>query len=164
MPLPSVFHNLAGTFKSAFRIGREGPTLRQGTSDPNASAVFGLDGDIYIQHDIEEKIFQRRNGVWLNIGGEGFTRTAVTTPSYTVQPTDYYIGINYAGPVTIQLPAGVTNKQFIIKDESGLANGSDRLITVLPEGEETIDGQEDLLIVAGYTSLTLVFGNEWHLI
>jgi hypothetical protein len=33
-----------------------------------------------------------------------YNTTEVTTPTYTVDDNDYYIGVNYAGPVTITLP------------------------------------------------------------
>jgi uncharacterized protein YdcH (DUF465 family) len=46
--------------------------------------------------------------------------TLVTTPTYTVGRKDYYVGINYAGTVTITLPTNVKNGRYvIIKDESG---------------------------------------------
>jgi hypothetical protein len=46
--------------------------------------------------------------------------TLVTTPSYTVGRKDYYIGVNYAGTVTLTLPSIVKNGRYlIIKDESG---------------------------------------------
>ena len=46
--------------------------------------------------------------------------TLVTTPTYTVGRNDYYVGINYAGIVTITLPTAVKNGRYvIIKDESG---------------------------------------------
>lgn len=164
MSLSSIFYNIAGTLKNTFRIGKDGPTLRQGKTDPNSANVVGVDGDVYILHDTEDHFFQRRNGSWINIGGEGFTRTVVTTATYTVKPTDYYIGVNRSGPVTINLPAGLKNKTYLIKDESGMANMNDNPITVNPDGLETIDGESEMIIVAPYTSLTLVFGGEWHLI
>lgn len=157
------FNNIAGTLRNAFRIGTGGPSIRQGEANPNTAPVAGVDGDIYIQHDTAE-MFQRRGGVWINIGGEGFSRTAVTSASYTIQPTDHYIGVNFDGPVEIYLPAGIENKQFVIKDESGLANDTDRTITVIADGFETIDGDPEMVLTVGYVSITLVYGSEWHLI
>jgi hypothetical protein len=44
----------------------------------------------------------------------------VTTSTYTIGRKDYYVGINYAGTVTITLPTNVKNGRYvIIKDESG---------------------------------------------
>ena len=46
--------------------------------------------------------------------------TEVTTATYTVQDNDYYIGVNYAGPVTITLPVSANSgRVVIIKDEDG---------------------------------------------
>jgi dUTPase len=46
--------------------------------------------------------------------------TLVTTNTYTVVDSDYYIGVNYAGPVTITIPADISSgREVVIKDESG---------------------------------------------
>lgn len=167
MAFPNIFHNISGTLKSAFRIGREGPSLQQGVDDPNVAQVTGIDGDLYIQHDVTEGIFQRRGGVWINIGGEGFRRTAVTAATYTVAATDYYVGVNYTGEGNseIYLPPGVENKQYVIKDESGILQYQTKEIHVIPDGDETIDGDTDIIMIAPYMSLTLVFAaGEWRLL
>jgi hypothetical protein len=50
----------------------------------------------------------------------GHQTTLVTTPTYTVGRKDYYIGVDYAGTVTLTLPTNVKNGRYvIIKDESG---------------------------------------------
>lgn len=159
-----IFQNIAGTLRSAFRLGKNGPTLRQGSADPNVATVQGSDGDVYIQNSTPPSLFQRNAGFWHNVAGEGFKRTPVTSSEYNVQLTDYYIGVDYDGDVDIMLPAGVSNKVFIIKDESGLVNGTNRRINLIPDGLETIDGETEITIQAPYTSLTIVFGSEWHLI
>ena len=76
------------------------------------------------------------------LGGGGETNltymdvpvTSVTTSSYTIRPQDYYIGVNYAGAVTITLPrADREGKIFVVKDELGEASkGTNRYITILP--------------------------------
>ena len=49
--------------------------------------------------------------------------TTVTTSSYTVGTDDWYIGVNYAGTVTVSLPATANTGRIIsIKDESGNAS------------------------------------------
>lgn len=46
--------------------------------------------------------------------------TLVTSNYYAAGRKDYYIGVNYAGPVTIVLPTNVKQGRYIIiKDESG---------------------------------------------
>lgn len=161
----SVFQNLAGTLLSTFRLGRRGPTLRQGTVDPNVDGVEGNDGDVYIQYGDVQQFFQQRLGVWYPIGqeGNGFSRKVITSPSYAVQPTDHYLGVNYSGPVTITLPPGLVHKTYIIKDETGQASDLTP-ITILAHTGETIDGDPEVIVRGGYTSLTLVFGGEWHII
>lgn len=47
----------------------------------------------------------------------------INVPTYNVNRKDYYLGVNYAGPVTIYLPSISKNgRQLIIKDESGLCS------------------------------------------
>lgn len=55
-------------------------------------------------------------------GGTGYTTRLVTTSTYTVVPTDYYVGVNYPGVCTITLPVSTNGDKVIIKDESGLAS------------------------------------------
>jgi len=161
----NVFQNIAGTISSIFRLGRSGPTLRTGTADPNSAPVVGNEGDIYIQYGTNsQSIFQCRGGYWRSISGEGFKRSTVTQASYTVKDDDYYIGVNYNGNVDIYLPAGVPNKEYIIKDESGLVDGNTRTITVHASGSETIDGSSSVSLEVGYLSLGIVYGSEWHII
>ena len=46
--------------------------------------------------------------------------TEVTTSEYTIQDGDYYIGVDYAGPTTIILPASANSgRVLVIKDEDG---------------------------------------------
>jgi hypothetical protein len=91
-----------------------------------------------------------------------WSRTAVTTATYTVLHSDHYIGINYGGNVTIYLPDGITNKKYIFKDESG--QSSRNKITIIPAQGQTIDGQQSIVISINYASITLVFGaTEWHI-
>lgn len=162
----NVFQNIVGTISSIFRIGRSGPTLRTGTADPNAApTVVGNEGDIYIQYGTgNQSIFQCRSGYWQSISGEGFKRSIVTQASYTVKADDYYIGVNYNGDVDIYLPSGVPNKEYIVKDESGLVDGTTRTITVHASGSELIDGSSSVSLEVGYLALSIVYGSEWHII
>jgi hypothetical protein len=55
-------------------------------------------------------------------GGRGYATRLVTTNYYTAVADDYYIGVNYAGPVTIYLPTALNAEDgdmLVIKDESG---------------------------------------------
>ncbi len=109
------------------------------------------------------------------LGGGGETNltfmdvpiTSVTTSSYTVKPQDYYIGVNYAGAVTITLPnADREGKIFVVKDELGEASkGINRYITILPTGSDLIDGRDRAILAYDYGSLTFIWkSNSWRVI
>lgn len=109
------------------------------------------------------------------LGGGGETNltymdvpiTSVTTSSYSIRPQDYYIGVNYAGAVTITLPyADRQGKVFVVKDELGEASkGTNRYITILPSGSDLIDNRDRAILAFDYGSLTFVWkGNSWRVI
>jgi hypothetical protein len=92
--------------------------------------------------------------------------TYVTSSSYTITPQDYYIGVNYAGAVTITLPTPRKNgKVYIVKDELGEASkGTNRYITILPSGSDLIDGRNRAILAYDYGSLTFVYRNGWRVV
>lgn len=109
------------------------------------------------------------------LGGGGETNltymdvpiASVTTSSYTVKPQDYYVGVNYAGAVTITLPkADREGKIFVVKDERGEASkGTNRYITILPTGSDLIDGRDRAILAFDYGSLTFIWkSNSWRVI
>jgi hypothetical protein len=109
------------------------------------------------------------------LGGGGETNltymdvpiTSVTTSSYTIRPQDYYIGVNYAGAVTITLPkADREGKIFVVKDELGESSkGTNRHITVLPSGNDLIDNRDRAILAYDYGSLTFIWkSNSWRVI
>ncbi len=109
------------------------------------------------------------------LGGGGETNltymdvpiTSVTTSSYTIKLQDYYIGVNYAGAVTITLPkADREGKIFVVKDELGEASkGTNRYITILPTGSDLIDGRDRAILAFDYGSLTFIWkSNSWRVI
>ncbi len=109
------------------------------------------------------------------LGGGGETNltymdvpiTSVTTSSYTIKPQDYYIGVNYAGAVTITLPrADREGKIFVVKDELGEASrGTNRYITILPTDSDLIDGRDRAILAYDYGSLTFIWkSNSWRVI
>lgn len=90
---------------------------------------------------------------------------SVTSSSYSVTLNDYYIGVNYAGAVTITLPkADREGKIFIIKDELGEASkGTNRYITILPSGSDLIDGRDRAILAFDYGSLSFIWkDNSWR--
>lgn len=109
------------------------------------------------------------------LGGGGETNlafmdvpvTSVTSSSYNIILNDYYIGVNYAGAVTITLPkADRQGKIFVVKDELGEASkGTNRYITIIPSGNDLIDGRDRAILAYDYGSLTFIWkGNSWRVI
>jgi hypothetical protein len=84
----------------------------------------------------------------------------VTTNNYSVTTKDYYIGINYAGPVTISLPTIINDgKMYIIKDESG--HCSSNPITV----QGTVDNDTGGFILAQDNGgIQLIYRNGWRIV
>lgn len=89
-----------------------------------------------------------------------YNTTYVTTPEYTVVPGDYYIGIDYAGPVTVTLPVtSGSGRTIIIKDEDGDAENNP--ITVLG----TVDNDPNGFVLAiSNGAIQLIYRNGWRII
>jgi len=84
----------------------------------------------------------------------------ITTNTYSISTKDYYIGINYAGPVTITLPTIVNDgKMYIIKDESGHCSTNN--ITV----QGTVDNDAGGFILAQDNGgVQLIYRNGWRIV
>jgi len=86
--------------------------------------------------------------------------TEVTTSTYTVTPTDFYIGVNYAGPVTITLPSSANSgRMLIIKDEDGDAETNP--ITVLGTVDNDAGG---FIIQINNGAIQLLYRNGWRIV
>ena len=86
--------------------------------------------------------------------------TEVTTPTYTVQSNDFYIGVNYAGPVTITLPSSTNSgRMLIIKDEDGDAETNP--ITVLGTVDNDAGG---FIIQINNGAIQLLYRNGWRIV
>ena len=111
-------------------------------------------------------------GKWVgsNAGGGSpvsYATTYITSSSsYTITENDYYIGVNYAGAVTITLPTvSIEGTTYIVKDELGQASkGRNRYITILPSGSDLIDGRDRAILAFDYGSLTFVYRNGWRVV
>ena len=87
--------------------------------------------------------------------------TLVTTNTYTVVDSDYYIGVNYAGPVTITIPASISSgREVVIKDESG--NCETHNITVSAKVDNDANGF--ILAVNNGAIHMLYRGDSWRII
>lgn len=84
----------------------------------------------------------------------------VTSNSYTFLSDDYYVGINYAGPVTINIPSYANNgKQIIIKDESG--HCSQYPITVNGNVDNDAGG---FILKIDNGGIQMIYNNGWRII
>jgi hypothetical protein len=116
---------------------------------------------------IQQQLSSLGGGGETNLAWMDLPLTTVTTSSYQIKPSDYYIGVNYEGAVTITLPLNMKDgKVFVIKDELGEASrGTNRYITIIPSGNDTIDGQNRAILAYDYGSLTFVYKNNiWRII
>lgn len=89
-----------------------------------------------------------------------YNTTLVTSATYTIQSGDYYIGVNYAGPVTITLPTVATSgRNLIIKDESG--NCENNAITILGTIDNDAGGA---VLQLNNGAIDLIFRDGWRII
>lgn len=104
--------------------GPRGPGVTVSATAPSSPTSGDLwwnttNGNLYIYYPTS----------WVLASNLVRTTTLVTTASYTAQPTDWYIGVNRAGPVAITLPTGINGQEMSIKDESG--NCASNPITII---------------------------------
>jgi len=96
-----------------------------------------------------------------------FATTSVTGATYAALAFDYYIGVSYAGPVTITLPANPeTGREIVVKDESGNAGGgtSRRITIVGATAAHTIDNQSSAIINLDNAGLHFIYRSGWRII
>jgi hypothetical protein len=98
-----------------------------------------------------------------SIGGPSpVSVTEVTTDEYTATEKDYFLCVDYNGPVTITLPTGILGTVYVVKDCSGAASVSN-LITIQGTAQN-VDGGTSTINVP-YGGLTFIFnGNEWSIL
>ena len=116
---------------------------------------------------IQQQLSTLGGGGEVNLAFMDLPITSVTSSSYSITTNDYYIGVNYAGAVTLRLPyADREGKVFIVKDELGEASrGTNRYITILPSGSDLIDGRDRAILAFDYGSLTFIWkGNSWRVV
>lgn len=139
-------------------LGGGGETRLEFLDDVNRNSV---------KRDNKYLKYDGTSGKW--IGDNPFATyatTLVTTSTYSIQVDDDYIGVNYAGPVTIFLPDDVSNgRMFRVKDERGEASkGTNRYITVMSSGADLIDGRDRAILAYDYGSLTFIYRNGWRVV
>ena len=89
-----------------------------------------------------------------------YNTTLVDEATYTVNDTDYYLGVNYAGPVTITLPVSPSSGRIlVIKDESG--NSANNPITV----SGTIDNDSGgFILKLNNGGVQMIYRSGWRII
>ena len=158
----NVKTNAAGTMAASFSIGKRGPTIRQGDTDPNTPVLLdGVAGDLYVRRGTAPKLYQRSTSAWIDLTAERMERTTTGASSYTIGSAESYLGVRSSDSVVVTLPPGVPGRKIIIKDEVGRA--IDDTITILAAGQDTIDSQIAFLLY-NRDAVTLFFGAEWHVI
>jgi hypothetical protein len=116
---------------------------------------------------VQQQLSTLGGGGEVNLTFMDVPMTSVTSSFYRITPQDYYIGVNFAGAVTISLPrAEREGKIFIVKDELGEASkGTNRYITILPSGPDLIDGRDRAILAYDYGSLTFIWrNNSWRVV
>jgi hypothetical protein len=90
-----------------------------------------------------------------------YTTHLVTTATYAMDSDDYYVGVNYAGPVTITLPTTLlsSGRSIVIKDESGAAETNP--ITVVGTVDNDAGG---FIIQINNGAIQLIYRNGWRII
>lgn len=160
-----IFQLLAGTIYSTFRIGKSGPTIKQGSGDPNATTVAGSNGDLYIKHGASPRLFQRSDGRWVDPATTFASVLTVTGVSTTIpEESDLVVVSTSSGDVALTLPVGYQGKKITIKDTSGNLIANSRKITLTPQSS-SIDGAASLEMSVDYTSISLTYaGGNWLII
>jgi len=84
----------------------------------------------------------------------------VTSSAYTVGRRDYYVGVNYAGAVTLTLPSVAKNGRYIIiKDESGRCS----VYPITVQG--TVDNDPAGFILAvNNGAIQMIYRNGWRIV
>ena len=172
-----------GTRTDQMYVWRHVPFITQ-----NPTAVFDFDFYVgsttsYYYIDlfaVDSPTLQPTNnalgGTWLTVGpssggggaGGSVTLTTLGACIFNTSPSasDYYVGVSNGMTVTIPLGASLApGKQYIIKDESGLAGTSvSSRVTVAASGSDLIDGQTSLVIALNYGAVNLIWtGTIWRI-
>jgi hypothetical protein len=95
------------------------------------------------------------------------TVVAVQGTSYSASQLDYYIGVSYAGQVTVTLPEfPEAGREIIVKDESGAAgSGPNRAITVVgADSGDTIDNRASAVLNINSGGLHFIYRGGWRIV
>lgn len=161
----AVRSNIDGTTAQKFKIGKRGPTIRQGTDDPNTAKIPGGNGDLYVRIGDTPRLYQFHTDGWTDLTTPtSFARSTATTGAHVIPSSADYVAVNYTGgPCTLILPTGVEGKRIVIKDQSGQASKNN--ISVQGLNGETIDSKSSVIIGIDFGSITVLYADAaWHII
>jgi hypothetical protein len=122
------------------------------------TAVLGMSGNIWVQLS---------SGISPLTSYSVHSAVGITGATYSATATDYYIGVSYAGQVTVTLPSSPdTGREIVIKDESGNAgSGTSRQITIVgATASDKIDNQSSAILNINNGALNLIYKNGWRII
>jgi hypothetical protein len=159
--MAKIWNNLSGTTASSFSIGKNGVTLYQGTTAPDNGD--GTNGDVYLRTGSSAGIYQKISGSWAMVNDVFLRQSVNIGNSATISDATTYmavVGSWTTGSTVLTLPSGTPGKQFVVKDESGVAASHNITIS-----GGTIDGANSCVISNNYGSVTLSFnGSSWFAI
>jgi hypothetical protein len=131
-------------------------------------------GDMWFETDtgdLYHAITDDSGIIWVDLTGSGtlsnvHNTTAVSGATYYASTNDYYIGVSYAGPVTVVLPQNTINgKEVVVKDESGQAGaGVGRRITIQGYTGDMIDNQSNVILNLNNAAIHMIYRNGWRII
>jgi hypothetical protein len=84
----------------------------------------------------------------------------INFPTYSITTKDFYLGVNYAGNVTITMPSIANNgRMYVIKDESG--NCSSNPITVLGNVDNDPGG---FILQQNNGGIQMIYRDGWRIV
>jgi len=115
------------------------------------------DNDLWLQSSVDTTV-ETPTFVYETVLVEGAT--------YQAFDTDYYIGVSYAGGVTITLPSDPEEgKTVVVKDASGRASYTNRSIIVVgATSGDRIDNQNHATINIDNGALQFIYKDGWRII
>ena len=154
--------------------GPIGPTGPQGNQGPTGSqGEQGIQGEQGVQGETGPTGPEGQQGIQGQTGAtgptgptgpsgqQGLVNTVIISEDYTAKLTDYYIGVNSTGPVTVTLPDDAPKgTQYIIKLQMGAPIGT-RKVTV--KSGTSIDNVGVIILTNPYESLQVLFQSTWHI-
>lgn len=145
------------------------------TINRNGSTIEGISDDMYSDNKgvVIALVYNGNSGVntWQVAstlgpagpsGPAGFgnvNTTVITSSTYTVSANDYYIGVNYAGNVTITNPVSTNGRMIVIKDESGNCSNNPIIVAGTIDNDA---GGFNLQIDNG--SVNMVYRSGWRIV